>query len=367
MIGFIFTIYYLCNMQTDIIIVGQGIAGTFLSYFFYQKGINHIVIDQSNGNTPSNIAAGIINPVTGRRIVKTWKIDEVLPFANHSYDGIDQLLGIKSKESIQIADLFTSTPMKDAFWDRYQQDPCYLNIPEDQNYWQAYIQNDLGWGAIHPALLIHTPLLIASYKNWAKSKGILRDEKFDAAAVTLSPNSVSYQEIKAEKIIFCGGTADEDLPYFRGLPFAPNKGEVLIVDIPNLPRTHVIKRGMTLVPWNNGSFWLGSVYQWKFEHENPTEAYRKQCERWLKEYVKLPYKILDHQAAVRPATLERRPFVGIHPNYPQIGIFNGMGTKGCSLAPYFAKEFTDHLLNQTAIDQEANINRFKYILNQTHG
>ena len=82
----------------------------------------------------------------------------------------------------------------------------------------------------------------------------------------------------------------------------------------------------------------------------------------LNEWLKLPYKVLDHQASVRPATIERRPFVGLHPNHKQVGILNGMGTKGCSLAPYFAKQLVDHLLYDKEISAEADIHRFSRIL-----
>jgi len=60
--------------------------------------------------------------------------------------------------------------------------------------------------------------------------------------------------------------------------------------------------------------------------------------------------------------LERRPFVGLHPANPKVGILNGMGTKGCSLAPYFAKQLAEQLIFDKPISAEANINRFTKIL-----
>jgi len=67
---------------------------------------------------------------------------------------------------------------------------------------------------------------------------------------------------------------------------------------------------------------------------------------------------------LRPATLERRPFVGLHPLYPNVGILNGMGTKGCSLAPFFAKQLTGLLVSNTAIEPDADIKRFSRILSK---
>ena len=84
----------------------------------------------------------------------------------------------------------------------------------------------------------------------------------------------------------------------------------------------------------------------------------------LKEWLKLPYKMLEHRAGLRPATLERRPFCGLHPLYPEIGILNGMGTKGCSLAPFFANQFAEFLVNGTAIAADADVSRFKKVLSR---
>jgi glycine/D-amino acid oxidase-like deaminating enzyme len=78
----------------------------------------------------------------------------------------------------------------------------------------------------------------------------------------------------------------------------------------------------------------------------------------------MPFETVEHLAAVRPANMERRPFVGLHPISSSVGILNGMGTKGCSLAPYFAKQLTDHLVDQTPILPLADVQRFSKILSR---
>ncbi|HBB58234.1 MAG TPA: FAD-dependent oxidoreductase, partial [Chitinophagaceae bacterium] len=41
--------------------------------------------------------------------------------------------------------------------------------------------------------------------------------------------------------------------------------------------------------------------------------------------------------------------------HPNIGLLGGMGTKGCSLAPYFAQQLVQHLLHQQPIHPEASL------------
>ena len=52
-----------------------------------------MVLDDANEKAASKVAAGIINPVTGRRYVTTWMIDEVMPFAIQTYNELAACLG----------------------------------------------------------------------------------------------------------------------------------------------------------------------------------------------------------------------------------------------------------------------------------
>jgi glycine/D-amino acid oxidase-like deaminating enzyme len=94
----------------------------------------------------------------------------------------------------------------------------------------------------------------------------------------------------------------------------------------------------------------------------PTATFRNKVEQHLKHWLKLPFEITGCIASERPATIERRPFVGLHPLYPAVGILNGMGTKGCSLAPFFARQLTEHLLQEKPLDKEVDVQRFKKVI-----
>jgi glycine/D-amino acid oxidase-like deaminating enzyme len=110
------------------------------------------------------------------------------------------------------------------------------------------------------------------------------------------------------------------------------------------------------------TYWVGSTYQWEFENDQPTSPFYNTAKAQLQRWLKVPFEVVAHKAAVRPAALERRPFVGFHPQWPAVGILNGMGTKGASLAPYFAHQLAQHVVHGFPIADEADVKRFSRIL-----
>ena len=117
-------------MEVEYIIVGQGICGTFLSYYLSQKGIPFLVIDDAKKNTASKAARGVINPITGRRLVRTWMIEELMPFAVDAYKNIEQQLNCKLIEQCNSIDFHTTPQMKLAFDERLPQEQEYLSVVE---------------------------------------------------------------------------------------------------------------------------------------------------------------------------------------------------------------------------------------------
>jgi glycine/D-amino acid oxidase-like deaminating enzyme len=82
-----------------------------------------------------------------------------------------------------------------------------------------------------------------------------------------------------------------------------------------------------------------------------------ELERRLKKLYTGHYEVLSASAGVRPTTNDRRPFIGWHPENKAVGIFNGFGTKGVSLVPYFSKLFVDSIEDREKVHIEADVNR----------
>ena len=349
-------------MEVDYLIIGQGVAGTWLTYFLSKTDKRFLVIDQVDPSSSSRVAAGLINPVTGRRVVKTWRIDELLPFAEKHYTEMGEELGIQAISRKTIVDFFSAPDVKLAFEKKLESVEDYLRKGPDDLF-ADYFHPGFGCGIIEPAFTAHLDFILPAWRKKLEEAGQLRSESYLETDLVVEADHIRYRDITAEKLIYCDGIAASRSHYFSKLPFTLHKGEALILEIPNLPPGHVYKKSLALVPLSGKDrYWLGSNYSWHIEDALPTEAFRKDALEKLHHWIKVPYTLLDHKAAIRPATIERRPFIGLHPLYPSVALFNGLGTKGCSLGPFFAKELVDHLIERKPLTPQVDIQRFARIL-----
>lgn len=345
-------------VQTDYLIIGQGISGSFLSWNLLKAGQRVVVIDNNKPNTASKVASGIINPVTGRRIVRTWMIEELLPFAQEAYHEFGSDLGVSVARTIDILTFHASEQMSTAWYDRIADGEDFIRKANNYNDYSAYFNAPYGIGVTSPGLIIDIQLLLARWREKLAAANSIINEDFNIENCSITDQGVSYKGIYAKKVILCNGVEGFENQYFRKLPYALNKGEALLVSIPDLPQSNIYKQGMSIVPVGGELFWVGSSFDWSFEHNQPTRVFRQKVEQVLDSWLKLPYTVVDHKAAIRPSSIERRPFVGLHPAFQNLGILNGMGTKGCSLAPYFSSQLTQYILKNEKIDINVDVSRF---------
>jgi glycine/D-amino acid oxidase-like deaminating enzyme len=103
---------------------------------------------------------------------------------------------------------------------------------------------------------------------------------------------------------------------------------------------------------------VGATYNWK----DLTMKLSNEGKEFLIEKLKLlinsDFEVVGGMVGIRPTTPDRRPFIGQHPKNPELCIFNGFGTKGVSLAPYYARQFLEYLEKDKELDSEVNIKRY---------
>jgi len=325
-------------LNVDLLIVGRGVGGSFLATYALRAGLSVLVIDDAQPSSASRVAAGLINPVTGKRYVETWMASRLLPFAVSAYGPL-----IRETSTVHF---FPSPSARLEFLER--KSPYLSASGED---WSGFFNIPFGSGVIRPCY-------IADLRAFLAAPLPVRNEFFEERDLVLLPAGVRYRDVSATYVIFCGVSCK----WFDILPFSPSKGEALILEIPELAHGLVFKSGLSLVPLPGGLFWAGSSYEWNFTDALPTVAFRERSVRALTDWLRVPFKVVDHVAAVRPTTVEQKPFVGLHPRFPAIGILGGLGTKGSSLAPYFAHELVEHLVHGSPITGGADVGRFRRLL-----
>lgn len=344
--------------------VGQGIAGTVLAQTLLKQGKSVVVIDDQELSQASRIAAGLYNPVVFKRLVKSWMADELIPAMDSFYDYAEQLLNIRFYFPQQIVKPFSEEQEKTLWLKKVNEDVGrYLGKNILIDFLNDVIHNPLGACEIIKAGNLNTALFLSSFRDRFKKNDCLLEEKCEYNKLVIIKESVTYKHLIADKIIFCEGYKTLDNPYFNWLPFKLTKGEILTVRIPLLQKEgkeKIINKGVFILPLGDYIYKVGATYEWNDLTEQTTERGKEELIEKLQKVLKIPFEIIDHQAGIRPTVVDRRPLIGLHPKHPALGVFNGMGTKGVMLAPYFANHFYNFLENEISLNKEVDIARVNY-------
>lgn len=348
-------------MELDYIIVGQGIAGTVLSHCLLKKKKKILVIDDPSYSSASKIAAGLFNPVVFMRLVKSWKADDLLVFADEFYADAENTLAGKFYFKKGIVKIFSEEHEKD-FWKKKQQEEIgkFLSDISEEEFFLETVNSFCGHAEVKNSGNLNVLKFLDLSRIYFAENNLLLQERFNFESLNVRGDSVDYKNIKTNKIIFCEGYRATENPYFHWLPFKLTKGELITVRIKNFNIDRIINKGVFVLPLGNDLFKVGSTYEWNEIDQTSTEKGRLELIEKLDKILKVPYEVVEQEAGVRPTVKDRRPLIGLHPEHRNMGVFNGMGTKAVMLAPYFANQFTEFLEHDLALDEEVNISRFVF-------
>jgi len=341
------------------LIIGQGLAGTILSHELDNRDIAYKVVDNGHKTAATKAAAGIINPVTGRRYVKSWMIDDLLPVSKSIYAELERKLDSTLVKSVSILRAL-STNHEENSWHEATSRPGYAPyiLDSDLGLYNDIVYKRQAYGEIAQGMQVQVSHMIKLYGQYLKSSDKLIIEDFDSIAYNYDAETYSYKGDNYEALIFCDGYRSIYHPLFKDLPFQPAKGEAFTVRIEKDLPAKLLRDKIFIAPQNNHEFWTGGGYTKGDYTVTPTEDFRKEWTADLEDLVKVPYTITDHRAGVRPSVRGRKPLIGQHHKYPRVYLFNGLGTKGTSLAPYWAKRFVELLIDRKPISAEVDLNRF---------
>ena len=343
--------------KLSILIVGAGLAGTSLAQRLLEKKQQVTLIDSGQNNSTA-IAAGIINPMVFRRMNKSWRVDDFLQEALAYYQKIEDDLNIKLLRPLFLRRLFSSLQEKE-FWEKRQFEKeysAYLEIltTEDLNY--SLAKNEFGSGRVKQAYWIAAQTYYTAQINYFKELGALCLENFSIS--DFDPEKGSYKNNSYDKIIFCCGSNNGEMPYFSDIPIEKTKGQTLTISCKDLPENESLNRKTFVLPLENNTFKIGATYEWEDGSLNTTKEARELLLENFSVISDLPIKVIDQVAGIRPTVLDRRPVLGQHKIHKKLFIFNGLGAKGYLMAPTLAREMAEYLLGEGTISKEVAINRF---------
>ncbi|GAB4151125.1 MAG: FAD-dependent oxidoreductase [Planctomycetaceae bacterium] len=334
----------------DVCIIGQGIAGTTLAWQLHWNGQRVAIVDPHKPVTASRIAAGLMTPITGQRLVKHARYHEDYNFAVGFHRKVERETNSSFLHEKAALRLFVSHEERQLFEEKATRD--FAGSVKRVNSLDGHTALNMRHGGFEmsPAGRLNVSRYLDVSRQFFEQRQTFFQAEIDLPDdLSLSETSVAIPklELEADRLVFCQGFASIDNPWFGAIPFDAAKGEILTVRIPGLKSRQVVHRGVWLAPCKEDLFRVGATYDRAHFNETPTPAGRAELCRRLENLLRVPYEIVDHRAAVRPIIQGKQPRMGFHPERKRLGILNGLGSKGALMAPRLAARFVEALMGKS--------------------
>ncbi len=325
-------------MPAPILIVGQGLAGTVLGWTFERAGIAFEIIDAGHASAASRVGAGIINPITGQRIVKSRGVDVLLPRALAVYRVMEAQWGVSLVRAMRVRRFFNDDRERRVFAEKSATGELapYAGEADADGFW------------IEGAARVDTAALIATARARWLADGRLREERVDLPAALGRYDGV----ILCTGANDCGGLAWGDVNCARAT------GEILTLAVGGLAPDVILNRGHWILPTAEGLAKMGATYTREGAELSAVVAREELTKSATRLLDGRAFAVVTQEAGVRVTSPDRYPLVGRNPREPRLGIFNGLGSKGALLAPWLAHQWVNHLTEGVRFDREVAMARF---------
>ena len=345
-------------MKVDYIIVGLGLAGLAFVEELIQANKSFIVFEDDS-QTSSLVAGGVYNPVILKRFSPVWNAKEQLAIALPFYEHLEKKFNTTLDQKFVIKKAFKSTEDQNNWFAAFDKPTVapFLEDNLDENTYSGVVGSHY-FGNVKEGGRIDTHKLVETYRHYLKKNHWIRFEKFYHNDLLFEGDLVTYNNLKASKIVFCEGFGVKQNPYFNHLPLEEVKGEIITIHAPKLEIDFLLKSTLFVLPLGNHRYKVGATFNHKDKTSLPSIEGKEELVEKLKKVITVPYEIIDQSAGIRPAVKDRRPLVGVHHKYCQLNVLNGLGTRGVMIAPTVAKNLFQHIEFNKELDEEIDIKRF---------
>lgn len=342
----------------DALIVGFGIAGLSLARQLEIKSKTFDIISDESQQS-SKVAGGVLNPVALKRYNLAWNADVLMPEAIQFYNCFNLGTDENYFKKVPVYKLFSSVEDQNNWIvasDKPKLEP-FLN--SKINSLESSVYSNYKAGEVLQSHLLDLKKLINDKKSsYVKASNFI-SESIDYNAIEFRDHSLKYKDKEYASLIFCEGFGVVNNPFFNWLPIYGNKGEYLIFKSKDLKANQkIIKSRNFIIPLGNDLYKYGATYSREDLDDLPTIEARNELEAKLSEMLDCDFEIIDQLAGVRPTVRDRKPILGAHPEYKNIFILNGFGSRGVMAAPSLSKKLINLIFEKKEVDKEINLDRF---------
>lgn len=345
----------------DVLIVGQGLAGSLLAWTLLQRGLTLRILDDGHRSSASMAAAGLMNPLGGMRFNRLPHLAPCLASAERLYSELGRRLEMPLWHPIPMVRLFRSAEQV-RFYDRQAADPKaapYLGERFAPGA-SGHALND-PHGGFRQRHTGYVPVaeMLGALRRWFDARGLLVETDCDPRDIGFTPDGVRCGGVAARRVVFCEGRRATANPWFDWLPLQPTKGEILTLASDEPLPDEIVNGAHWLIPLAGGGWRCGATQDRDHLDERPTETGRAAVLAGLQSLLgrEAAVRVTDHRAGVRPNTADRQPLLGSHPQHPELCVFNGFGGRGTLTIPWHAERFADWLQGRGELPAGTDIRR----------
>ncbi|WP_373055705.1 NAD(P)/FAD-dependent oxidoreductase [Zunongwangia sp. H14] len=342
----------------DYLVVGLGLSGLTVTARLEEEGKSFEVYED-HSQSASRVAGGIFNPVILKRFTLAWKADEQINEAIPFYQRLEKKYNKKFVHFWNIYRRFHSAEEQNNWFDAADKPRLsgFLDAKLEKEI-NGNISSEFSFGKVRHTGNIDTKALLEHYRQDLQTKNLLIAERFDYDQLETAAGFVSYKGKKAKRIIFCEGFGMIKNPFFSYLPLRGNKGEYIIIRAKDLQLDKAVKSSVFIMPLGNDLYKVGATYDHRDKTTSPTKEAREKLVTETEKLISCKYEVVGQVAGIRPATADRRPVIGAHPEIPNMYCCNGFGSRGVLIAPMASRELIDFIERNAEISPEMNLQRF---------
>lgn len=339
------------------LIIGGGIAGVTTAHQLQERNLTYDIVDDNQKYNSSKVATGFWNPIVFKRLTMSYKADILMLRLKEFYPKIEKRLDCKFVHNVPQLKIFSTKEERHRFIDKAIVSEVSQFLDDEIIEEIVGINAPFGMGKVIGTGYIDTVEYISKSLNYFNSKSSFIEDRVNYSDIIFKENYIEYNGNKYEKVLFCEGYHAINNPLFLELRLKPTKGELLIIEVPELTEDYAYAKSAGLIPIGNQRFIVGSTYDWEDMTEDTTEAAMKKLLYNLSDFLKLDFKVIEQQAGIRPSSYDRRPIIGKSNIQENAYIMNGLGTKGIMYAPYYSAMLIEHIENVSELDEEVDYGR----------